>query len=84
MIALDLCRPQKISNLNLTICQSDQSVLQCSECKKNYKKEFNKELIKRFANTYEFCNGDINKFVSLLRKGVYPYEYVVDLMKQHY
>ena len=37
--------------------------------------KFNKELIKRFASTYEFCNNDLNKFVLLLRKGVYPYEY---------
>ena len=31
-------------------------------------------LIKKFLNTYQFCNGDLNKFVLLLRKGVYPYE----------
>ena len=24
---------------------------------------------------YQFCQCDINKFVLLLRKGVYPYEY---------
>ena len=41
--------------------------------KKNYKKDFNKE---RFANIYEFGNEDINKFILLLRKGVYPYEYM--------
>ena len=46
------------------------------ECKKNYRKDFKKELIKRFADIYELCNEDINKFVSLLRKGVYPYEYM--------
>ena len=28
-------------------------------CKKNYEKDFNKELIERFANMYEFCNGDL-------------------------
>ena len=39
-------------------------------------KKINKNLIKKFKNTYSFCNNDINKFVSLLRKGVYPYEYV--------
>ena len=39
-------------------------------------KDFNKELYKRFGNTYEFCNGDINKFILLLRNGVYPYEYI--------
>ena len=32
--------------------------------------------MKRFASTYEFCNKDLNKFVLLLRKGVYPYEYM--------
>ena len=42
-------------------------------CKKNYKKDLNKELIQRFANIYEFYNGDLNKFILLLRKGVYPY-----------
>ena len=47
----------------------------CFECNKNYEKDFNKELIKRFANIYEFCNEDINKFVFSLRKGVYPYDY---------
>ena len=25
---------------------------------------------------YKFCNGNLNKFVFLLRKGVYPYEYM--------
>ena len=33
-------------------------------------------LIKKFSNTNEFCNGDINKFILLLRKGVYLYEYM--------
>ena len=33
------------------------------------------ELIKRFANTCEICNKDTDKFL-LLRKGVYPYEYM--------
>ena len=31
-------------------------------------------LIEKFPNTYQFSNGDANKFVLLLRKGVYPYE----------
>ena len=33
-------------------------------------------LIKNSQSVYQFCNGDINKFVLLLRKGVYPYEYM--------
>ena len=27
-------------------------------------------------NTYEFCNKDIHRFILLLRKGIYPYEYI--------
>ena len=53
-----------------------QLIFHCLQCKKNYKKGFNKEFMKRFANTFEFCNGDTNRFISLLRKGVYPHEYV--------
>ena len=56
--------------------KDNQLVFQCFKWKKNYKKDFNEEPIKRFANTYEFCNEDINKFIMLLRKGVYPYEYM--------
>ena len=36
---------------------------------------------------YQFCNVDLNKFALLLKKGVYPYEYMItgkDLMKHHY
>ena len=55
--------------------KDDKLILRCFECKKNYVKEFNKELIKRFANTYEFCNKDINKFILFLRKGAFTYEY---------
>ena len=51
-------------------------ILKCFNCKQNYEKDFIKELIKRFANTYEFCNGNLIKFILLLRKGVYPYEYM--------
>ena len=29
-----------------------------------------------FPSLYQFCNGDLNKFVLLLRKGVYPHEYM--------
>ena len=50
--------------------------MKCFNCEQYYKKKFNKDLIKRFASTYEFCNKDLNKFILLLRKSVYPYEYM--------
>ena len=48
--------------------KDDQLLFRCF--KKNYEKDFNKELIQRFANIYKFCDGDLNKFILLLRKGV--------------
>ena len=50
-------------------------------------------LKQRFPNTYRLCNNNIDKFKLLLRKGVYPYEYMdswekfelpVPLDKKHY
>ena len=43
--------------------KDDQLSFKCFECKKSYKKDFNKELSKRCANAYEFCNEDINKSI---------------------
>ena len=31
---------------------------------------------KQFKNTFEFSNNDVNKFILILKKGVYPYEYM--------
>ena len=63
------------SNLDYIKSKNEKLILECYNCKQRYRKKFNKELIKRFASTYEFCNNDLNKYVLLLRKGVYPYEY---------
>ena len=56
--------------------KDNQLIFMCFGCKNNYEKKFNKELIKRFANTYRFCNKDLNKFILLSRKGVYPNQYM--------
>ena len=58
------------------ITKDYQLIFRCFEYEQNYQKDFNKDLIKRFANKYEFCNKDINRFVLLLRKVIYPYEYI--------
>ena len=66
-------------------CKSDLSYMKVIDaalifrsfnCKKNYEKEINKELIEKFASIYKFRNNDLNKFVMLFRKDVYPYEYM--------
>ena len=56
--------------------KDEKLIFRCFSCKKNFEKDFNKELIKRFANTYNFCDNDLNKVILLLRKVVYPYEYM--------
>ena len=50
----------------------------CKECKTSYTKLTN-ESIKNFPTLYKFCNGDLNKFFLLLRKGIYPNEYIDSL-----
>ena len=63
------------SCLDYMSVKDNQLIFKCLNCNKNYNKDFNKELINRFSSTYTFCNGEINKFILLL-KGVYPYEYM--------
>ena len=45
------CEDSK-SYLDYMSIEDDQLIFRCFECKKNYKKDFNKSLIKRFASTY--------------------------------
>ena len=60
----------------MCIAKNKKLLLKCFNCNINYKKKINNDLIKKFKNTYSFCNNDLNKFVLLLRIGVYPYEYM--------
>ena len=56
-------------NFNSIECKSCTENNRCEQCKKLIE-----GLIKKFPSIYQFCNGNLNKFVLLLRKGVYPYE----------
>ena len=47
-------------------------------CNNNYSNKIDKKLKRRFKNTFKFSDNDINKFILLLRKGVYSYEYTDD------
>ena len=50
---------------------NDRLHYRCKKCKKRCTKSKD-GLIKKFLRIYKFCNGDLNKLVLLLRKGVYP------------
>ena len=55
--------------------KNDRLIYKCKKCKNECKKPIN-ELKKKFRSIYQFCDGKLNKFVLLLRKGVYRYEYM--------
>ena len=78
---------ERLHNKKCTGCKScldyisvkdNQLIFKCSRCNKNHNRDFNKDLIDRFASTYKFCGGNINEFILLLKKGVYPYQYTND------
>ena len=50
----------------------------CKECSRTSNKAVN-DLIEKFPRMHKFCNGDLDKFVLLLRKGVYPYPFYSEL-----
>ena len=48
--------------------------------------KFDEKLKEQFLNSFKCSNYDNNKFILLLQKGFYPYEYMADWksMKHHY
>ena len=55
--------------------KNNRLICKCKECKEEWKRPIN-ELIENFPSMHQFCNGNLNKFTMLLRKGFYPYEYM--------
>ena len=53
--------------------KNNRSIYRCRKCKKEWKRPIEK-LSRTFPSIYQFCNGDFNKFILLLRESAYPYE----------
>ena len=66
------------SSLEYISTKNDKLLLECFDGKKRYSRKFSKKLTKKIKNAWRFCNEDVDKFMLLLRKGVYPYEYMGD------
>ena len=47
-----------------------------SEINNNFDNKSYDVLILKFSNTYRLCDNNLDKFELMLRKGVYPYEYI--------
>ena len=64
----------------IKIRKSGVMIFKCFNCNKIYQKNIDDKESKnsksKFKNNYDFCNKDINKFMPMLRKLVYPYEYL--------
>ena len=43
---------------------------------KSYQHKFDEKLNEGFFNTYKFLNNYSNKFILLLKNGIYPYQYM--------
>ena len=65
-----------MSNLCFVNVMSETLTFECVDCKKECKKDINNKLKERLSSVYEFCGYDMNKFITLLREGIYPYEYM--------
>ena len=76
------CRSyKKVENPDFEYCfaelnNDDKLVYKCGECKKEQEEALEHKLIENSPSVYEFCEGDLDKFVLLLRKCIYPYEYM--------
>ena len=55
--------------------KNDKLHYKYNECKKRLFTTIS-GLIEKFSNTYQFCNNDINKFILLVKRSVYPDEYM--------
>ena len=54
--------------------KNSRLIYRCKDCKNEWKRPI-EGLIRKFASIYQFCNGNLNKFILLVRKGLYPYGY---------
>ena len=71
------CKEREKISINCAFIklENNRLIYKCKKCDDiSYKSV--ETLKENFSNTYQFCYKDTNKFILLLRKGVYPCEYM--------
>ena len=64
--------------LEYTNFKDDLIEYKCLCCNKNHQNNFDEKLNRQFFDAYRFSNLNNNKLILLLRKDVYPDEYMDD------
>ena len=79
------CEEDKDKRIKIKIKKVNSKERVIASCKTCNSKEIQlvSELIKKFPNTYKLCNKSSKKFILLLKKGVYPYEYMDSMDRFH-
>ena len=72
---------KKIENSDFEYCfvqlnNNNKLVYKCVKFKNEWEELFEHKLIENFPSVYKFCESDLDKFVLLLRKSAYLYEYM--------
>ena len=72
---LNVCNCLNKSEQNIKIKYDNYIYTRCKTCTKR-SKQLITSLKDKFPNLYQLSEGNIKKFIILLKKGIYPYEYM--------
>ena len=77
------CEKPSFDNIKITYRVINNKHLAHARCKGSLWREDHKlsVLTANFPNTFKLCCGNVRKFLLLLRKGVYSYEYMENMLK---